>query len=121
MPNRTTHIKRPAICPKRTGNSNATSKGAPATARTPSPARAAPDRKVVHVEANVSEEDTEGGPEQDIKPVVPVVEPARRGNEARCRGREERKQHEIDRRRSTTRPHRQVVVSVALVFGRILR
>lgn len=89
MPNRTTHIKCPAVCPKRTGNANTTNECASATARTPSPARSAPDRKVVHVEADVSEEDTERGPEQNIKPVVLIVEPARPGNEACCRGREE--------------------------------
>jgi hypothetical protein len=52
--------------------------------------------------------------------VVPIVEPARCGNEARCRGREKRKQHEIDWRRGPTRPHRRVVVRVALVFNRVL-
>jgi hypothetical protein len=53
--------------------------------------------------------------------VVPVVEPARRSDEACRRGREERENHKIDRRRSTTRSHRQAVVNVALAFNGVLR
>lgn len=89
MPSDMTRIKCPAIRPKRTWKSNATNECTSATSGAPSPTRSTLDRKVVHVEPDVGKEDTNRRPEQDIKPVMPVVEPARRGNKACCRGREE--------------------------------
>ena len=112
---------RPAVSSKRTRESDTTQECPPATARTPSPARATADREMVHVEPDPGEENPKRRTEKDIKAMVPVIEPARPSNKSSCRRRKERDQHEIDRRCSAPSPDGGGIISEALVFNRIMR
>lgn len=114
-------IKRPTVRSKRAWESHAADEGAATTPGTPCPAGSPSNREMIHVEADVREEDADCRTEEDVESVVFVVEPARSGNKGCCCGWEESKYHEICRRRSTTSSHRRLVIRKALVFNRVLR
>lgn len=80
----------PSIRPQRTRETNQPPESASLTACTPSPARAAPNREMVHMKPDISEEHPDRRAEENIKAMVSVIEPARRRNKARRGSRHER-------------------------------
>lgn len=111
----------PSIRPQRTRETNQPPESAPLAARTPSPARATPNREMIHVKPDISEENPDCRTEENIKAMVSVVEPARRRNKERRGSRHERDEHQVHRGRGTAFPHRGIVIGVTLVFNRVAR
>jgi hypothetical protein len=112
---------RPAIDTEGTRKSNTTKESPSWASRSPSPARPALDRKVVHAEANVCKEDANSRAKQDIESVVPVVHPPRGGDEASRGCRHEREDHQQDWRSRATRTDGRTIIAKVMTLDRVLR
>lgn len=84
------NITRPPIRAQRTRNPNTPQERTSPSTRTPSPTRTTSNGKMVHVKPDISEENADRGPEENIKTMVSVIEPTRRSNKARGSSRHER-------------------------------
>lgn len=68
---------RPAVRSQGAGESNTTNECPAVSSRTPRPACSPLDGQMVHAESDIGEEDSDESAGDDIKSVVPVVEPPR--------------------------------------------
>lgn len=76
---------------------------------------------MVHAESDVGEEDSDDTAANDIKSVVSIVKPPRRGDEEGYSSGEECEYHHQDRRGCTARADRGVVVAIIIPLDGELR
>jgi hypothetical protein len=112
---------RPAINSEGTREPNTTKESPSPASGCPGPASPALDREVVHTEANVGKEDSNGRAEEDIESMVPIIHPPRRRNKA-GRGRGYKcEDHHKDRGRRAARANRRMIIAKALSLDWVVR